>query len=148
LSYRVFSTLAYPRIRDVIERTVGTGHVYLSASAADFMNPETRAYLERFVRGENGYTALDRVKLTKLLWDALGTEMGGRFDGSGGSRTADDLRADVLTAASASGLDEACKAFAGRCLDEYDLEGWRARDLHTPVEPAPAVSSRRRTTMW
>ena len=148
LSYRIFSSLAYPRIRDVIERTVGSGHVFLSATASDFMNPETRAYLDRFVRGENGYSALDRVKLTKLLWDALGTDIGARSKVESVGRTTDDMRADVLTAASGNGLAAACKGFAGRCLDEYDLEGWRVKDLHTNVELPPVVSSRRRTTNW
>jgi 4-hydroxyphenylacetate 3-monooxygenase len=36
-----------------------------------------RAFLERFVRGSNGYAAIDRVKLLKLRWDALGSEFGG-----------------------------------------------------------------------
>jgi len=148
LSFRIFSTLAYPRIRDVIERTVGSGHVYLSAHASDFMNPETRAYLERFVRGQNGYSALDRVKLTKLLWDALGTEIAGRFDGADRPQTTDDMRADVLSAADDSGLASHCKNFAGRCLEEYDLEGWRSLDLITPTEIAPVISQRRRNSTW
>ncbi len=33
-----------------------------------------------FVRGSNGYSALDRVKLMKLMWDAMGTEFGGRHE--------------------------------------------------------------------
>jgi len=148
LSFRLFSSLAYPRIRDVIERTVGSGHVYLSAAASDFMNPETRAYLERFVRGENGYTALDRVKLTKLLWDALGTEIAGRFDTIARPDTTDEMRALVLAVAGTSGLVEKCRTLAGRCLDEYDLEGWRTKDLFTPTEIAPVISQRRRTSSW
>jgi 4-hydroxyphenylacetate 3-monooxygenase len=138
LSFRIFSTLAQPRLRDLIERTVGNGHVYLAAQAVDFMNPETRAYLERFVRGANGHTALDRVKLTKLLWDAVGSEASTRYEAQG----ADGMRADVLSAAAASGLVDHCKAFAEKCLGEYDLEGWKVPDLVTPEEAL--ASSRRR----
>ncbi|MDI1446081.1 4-hydroxyphenylacetate 3-hydroxylase N-terminal domain-containing protein [Polyangium sp. 6x1] len=148
LSFRIFSTLAYPRLRDVIERAVGNGHVFLSANASDFMNPETRAYLERFVRGENGYTALDRVKLTKLLWDALGGQIDSHFASGDRMESADDMRIDVLSTATTSGLAERCKAFAGHCLDEYDLEGWRTKDLFTPNELVPVVSSRRRPSSW
>ena len=148
LSFRIFSTLAYPRLRDVIERTVGNGQVFLSANASDFMNPETRAYLERFVRVENGYTALDRVKLTKLLWDALGGQIDQTFASGNRLESADDMRIDVLSSAATSGLAERCKAFAGRCLDEYDLEGWRTKDLFTPNELVPVVSSRRRPSSW
>ena len=148
LSFRIFSTLAYPRLRDVIERTVGNGQVFLSANASDFMNPETRAYLERFVRGENGYSALDRVKLTKLLWDSLGGQIDQTFASGDRLESADDMRIDVLASATTSGLAERCKAFAGRCLDEYDLEGWRTKDLFTPNELIPVVSSRRRPSSW
>jgi 4-hydroxyphenylacetate 3-monooxygenase len=138
LSFRIFSTLAQPRLRDLIERAVGNGHVYLAAQAVDFMNPETRAYLERFVRGANGHTALDRVKLTKLLWDAVGSETSQRYE----AQSADGMRADVLSAATASGLVDHCKAFAEKCLGEYDLEGWKVPDLVTPEEAL--ASSRRR----
>jgi len=148
LSFRIFSTLAYPRLRDVIERAVGNGQVFLSANASDFMNPETRAYLERFVRGENGYTALDRVKLTKLLWDALGGQIDSHFASGDRLESADDMRIDVLSAAATTGLSERCKVFAGRCLDEYDLQGWRTKDLFTPNELVPVVSSRRRPSSW
>ncbi len=148
LSFRIFSTLAYPRLRDVIERTVGNGHVFLSANASDFMNPETRAYLERFVRGENGYSAIDRVKLTKLLWDALGGQIDGNITSGYRNESTDDMRVDVLSAAATSGLAERCKAFAGRCLDEYDLEGWRTKDLFSPAELLPVVPSRRRPSSW
>ena len=42
--------------------------------------PEIRPYLDQFVRGSNGYSAEDRVKLMKLMWDAIGTEFGGRHE--------------------------------------------------------------------
>ena len=32
------------------------------------------------MRGSNGYDAVERVKLMKLLWDAVGTEFGGRHE--------------------------------------------------------------------
>jgi len=42
----------------------------------------------------------------------------------------------------ASGLVDHCKGFAERCLDEYDLEGWKVPDLVTP-EDALTPSRRR-----
>ena len=32
------------------------------------------------MRGSNGYSAVERVKLMKLMWDAIGTEFGGRHE--------------------------------------------------------------------
>ena len=32
------------------------------------------------MRGSNGYSAEDRVKLMKLMWDAIGSEFGGRHE--------------------------------------------------------------------
>ena len=32
------------------------------------------------MRGSNGIDAVERVKLMKLLWDAIGTEFGGRHE--------------------------------------------------------------------
>ena len=39
-----------------------------------------RPYLDKYVRGSNGVDAVDRVKVMKLLWDAVGTEFGGRHE--------------------------------------------------------------------
>ena len=36
--------------------------------------------LDQFVRGSNGYSADERVKLMKLMWDAIGSEFGGRHE--------------------------------------------------------------------
>ena len=46
--------------------------------ARDFQNPELRPYLDKYLRGTDGFDAVERVKLMKLLWDAVGTEFGGR----------------------------------------------------------------------
>jgi hypothetical protein len=43
-------------------------------------NPDIRPYLDKYMRGSNGYDAVDRVKLTKLLWDSMGTEFAGRHE--------------------------------------------------------------------
>ena len=47
---------------------------------ARLQEPGIRPYLDQFVRGSNGYSAVDRVKLMKLMWDAIGTEFGGRHE--------------------------------------------------------------------
>ena len=71
--------MAYQRIKLLIERHVASGLIYLPGSGPDdLQSPEVRHYIDRFVRGSNGYATIDRIKLLKLLWDAIGTEFGGR----------------------------------------------------------------------
>lgn len=75
-----------------------------------------------------------RIKLTKLLWGALGTEFGGRHElyernDAGGAET---IRIVSWQMARASGQAERFKGFAEQSMAEYDLEGWTAPDLITP----------------
>jgi aromatic ring hydroxylase len=134
LAYRVFAPMAYPRIKELIERHVASGLIYLPSSAADFENEAIRPYLERFVRGSNGYAALDRVKLLKLLWDAIGTEFGGRHElyerNYAGNH--ENLRIETLMASAATGELAAMQDFARQCMGEYDLSGWTGSDLINP----------------
>ena len=48
--------------------------------AVDWKNEELRPLLDQFYRGSNGYEAVDKIKLIKLLWDAIGSEFGGRHE--------------------------------------------------------------------
>ena len=72
--------MVYPRLKEIIENVLASALIYLPSHANDFKVPEIRKYLDQFVRGSNGYSALDRVKLMKLMWDAVGTEFGGRHE--------------------------------------------------------------------
>ena len=80
LAYRVVASVAYPKIKEIIENTLASALIYLPSSALDFKVPELRPYLDQFVRGSGGYSAVDRVKLMKLMWDAIGSEFGGRHE--------------------------------------------------------------------
>jgi 4-hydroxyphenylacetate 3-monooxygenase len=62
-AYRVFAPMAYPMIKDLIQKDLGAALVYLPSHAADFKNPEIRPFLDRFVRGSNGISAEQRVKV-------------------------------------------------------------------------------------
>jgi 4-hydroxyphenylacetate 3-monooxygenase len=67
----------------------------------------------------------------KLLWDAVGSEFGGRHElyeiNYSGSH--EEIRRYALFNALGSGDYERMKAFADRCMSEYDLDGWTAPDL-------------------
>lgn len=52
----------YPRIKEIIEQDVASGLIYLPSSAADVKSPDVRPYLDKYVRGSNGITAVDPVR--------------------------------------------------------------------------------------
>jgi 4-hydroxyphenylacetate 3-monooxygenase len=131
LAYRVMASLAYPKIKEIIENQLASALIYLPSSALDFKNPEIRPYLDQFVRGSNGYSAVDRVKLMKLMWDAIGTEFGGRHElyerNYFGNH--ESIRFETLMVAEKSGAADRYKGFAEQCMAEYNLDGWTASDL-------------------
>lgn len=131
LAYRWFMQIGYPRVREIIMQDVASGLIYVNSSADDFRNPDIRPYLDRFVRGSNGVAAVDRVKVMKLLWDAVGTEFGGRHElyerNYAGNH--ENTRVELLLAQTASGQVDGYKSFVDACLAEYDLDGWTVDDL-------------------
>ena len=56
-AYQIVSTMAYTRVKHIIEQTVASGLIYLNSSARDFKNPEIRPYIDKYMRGSNGYDA-------------------------------------------------------------------------------------------
>ena len=133
-AYQIIATMAYSKVKYLIEQTVASGLIYLNSHAKDFQNENIRPYLDRYLRGSNGYRAEERVKLMKLLWDTIGTEFGGRHElyeiNYGGST--EEIRRYALFGAQASGAAERFKGFAEQCMAEYDLKGWKVDDLLDP----------------
>ena len=132
LAYRVMASIAYPKIKEIIENSLASALIYLPSSALDFKVPELRPYLDQFVRGSNGYTAEDRVKLMKLMWDAIGSEFGGRHElyerNYFGNH--ESIRFETLLVADVTGATKRYKGFAEQCMAEYNLDGWTVPDLH------------------
>ncbi|MGW4065077.1 4-hydroxyphenylacetate 3-hydroxylase N-terminal domain-containing protein [Amycolatopsis sp. NPDC004747] len=131
MAYRWFMQLGYPRIKEIIQQDIASGLIYLNSSAEDFANPDVRPYLDKYVRGSNGVEAVDRVKVMKLLWDATGTEFGGRHElyERNYSGNHENTRVELLFSQMASGQLDSYKAFVDTCLGEYDLDGWTVPDL-------------------
>jgi 4-hydroxyphenylacetate 3-monooxygenase len=134
LAYRVMASIAATRIKEIIDNSLASALIYLPSHAVDFQTPEIRPYLDQYVRGSGDYTAVDRVKLMKLMWDATGTEFGGRhllyernYFGNHES-----IRFETLFAAEGSGAAERYRGFAEQCMAEYDLDGWTVPDLINP----------------
>jgi 4-hydroxyphenylacetate 3-monooxygenase len=136
LAYRTFMGIGYPRVKEIIQQTLGSGLIYLNSHASDWKNPDVRPYLDKYVRGSGGVEAIDRVKLLKLLWDAVGTEFGGRHElyerNYGGDHEA--VRFQTLFAYQASGQADELKGYADQCMSEYDIDGWTRPDLINPSD--------------
>lgn len=131
MAYRWFTQVGYPRVREIVLQDVASGLIYVNSGAEDFRNPALRPYLDRFLRGSNGATAIERVKLMKLLWDAVGSEFAGRHElyerNYAGNH--ENTRLELLASQIAAGNLDSYKAFAEQCLAEYDLDGWTVPDL-------------------
>jgi 4-hydroxyphenylacetate 3-monooxygenase len=79
-TYRVLGPDSWPRIKDIVQKTVTSALIYLPSSVKDFANPAIDEQLQRYVRGSRAMGHIERVKIMKLLWDAAGTEFAGRHE--------------------------------------------------------------------
>lgn len=70
----------WPKIKGIIQQIVAGNLIVQPSSARDFLNEEFRPTLDKLYRGSNGIEALEKIKTIKLLWDAIGTEFGGRSE--------------------------------------------------------------------
>ena len=131
-AYRIFSTEAYPQIKAIIEKIVASGLIYLPSSNKDFKNSEIDKYLEKYVRGSNGMGHKERIKIMKLLWDAIGTEFGGRHElyerNYAGNHEL--IRISALMNAKGNGSLSEMEALAEACMSDYNEEGWTDNRYH------------------
>ncbi len=67
----------YPRVLAILRDLAGGGVLQVPSSVADLRNPATRADIDRYVQSP-GVDAAERIKLFKLVWDAVGSEFAGR----------------------------------------------------------------------
>ena len=125
-TYRLFMTEAYPAVRNIIERVVASGLIYLPSSARDFKNPEIDKYLAKYVRGSNDIDYKARIKTMKLLWDAVGSEFGARHElyEMNYSGSHELVRIFPLQQAQANGEFKQMLGLVERCMADYDENGW------------------------
>ncbi len=124
-AYRVLAPMVWLKVKSIFETIVAGGLIQLPSSAQDFMNPEIRQYVDKYYRG-SGVSAEERVKLMKLVWDAIGTEFGGRHElyevNYAGNN--ENIRLETLKLADATGQSAKYKAFVDQAMSDYDLNGW------------------------
>jgi len=108
----------YPRVLHVLRELSGAGIVGTASSFHDLVSPETRPDMSRYL-AESEEDLEARMKLFKLVWDAVGSEFAGRHH----QYEMFYAGAPFVARGYAQrnyGFDEA-KAFAQRFLDSYEL---------------------------
>jgi 4-hydroxyphenylacetate 3-monooxygenase len=144
-SYRVFAGDAYGRIKEIVEKIVASALIYLPSSAKDFENPEIDRYLAKYVRGSHGMGYRERIKIMKLLWDAVGTEFGGRHElyemNYAGNH--EDIRIQAMWNARSSGALDAMIGLAETCMADYDENGWTGSTWLNPGDASGPASGAR-----
>ena len=142
-SYRVFAGDAYGRIREIVEKIVASALIYLPSSAKDFKNPDIDKYLARYVRGSHGIGHKERIKIMKLLWDAIGTEFGARHElyerNYAGNH--EDIRIQAMWNARSSGALDRMIGLAEDCMADYDENGWTGETWLNPGEQPKVADS-------
>ena len=68
----------YPMMVNTLRELAGGALIMLPSSEAELANPELRAISESVQLSADGRAATDRIKLMKLVWDAVGSEFAGR----------------------------------------------------------------------
>ena len=66
------------------------------------------------------------MKVFKLVWDAIGTEFGGRHElyERNYAGNSEQIRVDAVNFARRSGALDQCLRRVDQCLADYDLNGW------------------------
>ncbi len=126
--YRVFAPTAWFKIKEIIEQ-VGAGALMGSPSGVtDLKNPEERSYMDMYFRGVEGkMSALERIKLVRVIWDAFNSDFAGRHGLYERNYVGnhENVRMEAFRRAASTGLDKTLESFVEQCMDDYDLDGWK-----------------------
>ena len=127
LAYSVLAPQAWSRVREIVQTSVASGLIYLPSSAADLANPEIDRLLAVYCRGSRGVGHAERIKVMKLLWDAVGSEFAGRHElyERNYAGSAEGVRLQAMGEAQRSGRLAAMEGLVDECLGDYDAAGWK-----------------------
>lgn len=122
---RLYMTNLWNRVREIFETILAGAPIYTVSSFRDLKNPELRPTIDRYYRG-TGMEAEQRIKLFKLIWDAMYSEFAGRHAlyerNYAGNQ--DQQRLDPLNWSIARGDADRYKKLVEDCMNDYDLDGW------------------------
>ncbi|MBN3002314.1 hypothetical protein JW897_01055 [Chromobacterium alkanivorans] len=122
---RYFGTQMMSQLKPVFNTILGGSPIMQVSSWLDLANPELKDLIGCYFQGTD-QEAVDRLKLIKLLWDALGSEFGGRHElyehNYAGNN--EQVRLDMLRHCESSGVLEQCRALVDDCMADYTTDGW------------------------
>jgi 4-hydroxyphenylacetate 3-monooxygenase len=126
MASRLFSTIAWPRVKEIFELILGGSPLVIPSSYKDMLNADLRPSIDRYYRGSDS-SAEERIKLFKLVWDAIGSEFGGRHElyERNYSGNHEQIRLDALNLAKRKGLVASFTGLVDSCMNDYDLQGWK-----------------------
>lgn len=116
---QVYQQAMYPLLLNQIRGLMGGSLIQLPATAGELRAPAAAADIDRYVRWPKA-SGRERVKLLKLLWDALGSEFGSRH-----------LQYEMFYAGEPAAIQgreyrnfdwAAAESLVDRCLASYTLE--------------------------
>jgi aromatic ring hydroxylase len=122
---RQFGTQAFGVARQIFTEQLGGAPLVVPSSVRDVLSDELRPALDRYYRGSTG-NAHDRIKLFKLIWDAMGSEFAGRHGWYevNYSGNQEQIRLDTLRFAGIRGISARQRELVEACLADYDVTGW------------------------
>ncbi len=130
MAFRMMGAMVYPKIKEIVHNIVASGLIFQPSSSRDFQSPELRPYLDKYMSSSTG-DAVERVKIMKMLWDAIGTEFAGRHElyerNNYGNHEV--IRMHPLFEGRDNGTVDELKTFVETCMADYDLDGWTSPDL-------------------
>ena len=130
MAFRMMGAMVYPKIKEIVHNIVASGLIFQPSSSRDFQSPELRPYLNKYMSSSTG-DAVERVKIMKMLWDAIGTEFAGRHElyerNNYGNHEV--IRMHPLFEGRDNGTVDELKTFVETCMSDYDLDGWTSPDL-------------------
>ncbi len=124
-TFRLFAHEGWQKVHSLFETYLGGSPLVAPSSYKDLQNPELRPLIDQYYRGSDG-SAEERIKLFKLVWDAIGSEFGARHElyERNYSGNNEQIRLDLLNFARARGILGDATAFAEQCMGDYNLDGW------------------------
>ena len=127
---RLYMTNAWHRVREIFECVLAGALTYTISGVEDLQQPALSDTLERYYRG-TGMEAHERIKLFKLIWDAMYSEFAGRHAlyERNYSGNQDQQRLDPLRWSQIRGDADRYRALVDECLADYDADGWVAKHL-------------------
>jgi 4-hydroxyphenylacetate 3-monooxygenase len=127
---RILMTNTWGRVREIFEIILAGAPIFTVSSHLDLKQPELEDTINRYFRG-TGLEAHERIKLFKMIWDAMYSEFAGRnaLYERNYAGNQDQQRLDALRWANIKGDTDRYKDMVQQCLDDYDLDGWKKEYL-------------------